>query len=384
VEREKTSVLLVSTILNTGGAERFVSTLLEHLDRSRLEPSLCLLRDNVGYPIPKDVEVRSLGFQHSRQFPAVVRRLRQVVEDERPDVVLSSINATGIAVGLALRSSSYKALWIARIGNNPTLADRGLRRLLARQVLPLADHFVVNANGLLGELETCYPFTKGSISVLGNPTDFARLDELAAADPGLRNSSEEPLLIAVGRLFRQKRYDVMLKALALVRKEMPVRLWVCGEGAERRALTRKIRRLGLSNAVQMLGFCDNPFTLMKQADLFVMSSEFEGLPNALIEAQGLGLAAVSTRCPHGPAEIIDDEETGLLVPVNDVRALAAAILRLLRDQQTVEKMGQAARQRIRVKYGVTPLIRAWEKLILDTSERHRAGHPAGFHEEGTS
>jgi glycosyltransferase involved in cell wall biosynthesis len=373
LEREKTSVLLVSTILNTGGAERFVSTLLEHLDRSRLEPSLCLLRDNVGYPIPKDVEVRSLGFKSSRQFPAVVRRLRQVLEDERPDVVLSSINATGIAVGLALRSSSYKPVWIARIGNNPTLADRGLRRFLARQVLPLADHFVVNAHGLLKELETCYPFTKGRISVLGNPTDFARLDELAAADPGIRNSSGEPLLIAVGRLFRQKRYDIMLRALAQVRKEMSVRLWVCGEGSERGSLTRKVRRLGLSDSVQMLGFCENPFALMSRADLFVMSSEFEGLPNALIEAQGLGLAAVSTSCPHGPEEIIDDGETGLLVPVNDVHALATAILGLLRQREKTKRMGTAARQRIRVKYGVAPLIQDWEQLILSTSRGHHPG-----------
>ena len=235
MEREKTSVLLVSTILNTGGAERFISTLLEHLDRSRLEPTLCLLRDNVGYPIPKDVEVRSLGFQHSRQFPAVIRRLRQVIEDERPDVVLSSINATGIAVGLALRTSSYRPNWIARIGNNPTLADRGLRRLLAHWALPLADHFVVNAEGLSDELEKCYPFTKGRISVVGNPTDFERLDALASAPPGLRNPRGETLLIAVGRLFEQKRYDVMLQALAKVRKKHAVRpldLWRGGRSPD--------------------------------------------------------------------------------------------------------------------------------------------------------
>ena len=164
----------------------------------------------------------------------------------------------------------------------------------------------------------------------------------------------------------------MLEAFALVRKRISCMLWICGEGPLRASLETRICRLGLADSVKLLGFCANPFPLIRQANVFVMSSDHEGLPNSLIEAQGLGVPAVSTRCPHGPEEIIEDHETGLLVPQGGVQPLADAILRLLLDHDLALRMGAQARLLARQRFSARPLTLRWQEFLtgavdVDTS-----------------
>ena len=123
--------------------------------------------------------------------------------------------------------------------------------------------------------------------------------------------------------------------------------------------------LVLAGAVALLGFRDNPFALMRQADAFVLSSRYEGSPNSLIEAQGLGLPAVATDCPHGPREIVAHGGTGFLVPTDDAPAMAQAILQLLADRQTLARMGAEAKRLARHKFAALPLVRRWEAAMLD-------------------
>jgi len=363
------SLLVVSTILARGGAERFVATLLRHLDRERVRPELCLLREEVGYPLPEDVEVTRLGYRSALDLPRTIRRLRRLIEAREPAVVLGNITATNLACGMALAGIGHAPRWIARIGSSPRHLDGPVRAFLARRVLPAADLFVVNSSGLVAGLEAFYPFTAGRIRVLANPTDFERIDRLALEPPVRERTGGGPVVLAVGRLFPEKRHDLMLEAVARVRRELPLELWICGEGPGRRGLEREIIRRGLSGVVHLLGFCENPFALMRQADVFLMSSDHEGLPNALIEAQGLGLPAVSTRCPYGPQDIVEHERTGLLVPVGDVEALAAALLELLRDAGRRGELARAARVSIRARFSAPELARAWQQLILEVGVR---------------
>jgi glycosyltransferase involved in cell wall biosynthesis len=363
-EHRPVSVLFVSTTLDTGGAQRFTSTLLGHLDRQRFRPALCLLRREIGYPLPEDVGLHCFGYHRPWHIPSTVRRLRRLIEASRPDLVLSNIAATNLVTGMALRRCAHQPAWIARIGNDPSRHDRPIRSSLARRLYPRVDRFVVSSAGLRQGVVDFYPFTSERIAVLPTPTDFEAMDRQADEEPEYRHSGDGPLLIAVGRLFRQKRYDVMLEAISLVRRDHPVTLWICGDGPLGGALMAQIRRLEIADSVRRLGFCRNPFALMRQADLFVMSSDHEGLPNALIEAQGLGLPAVSTRCPYGPSEIVGDGETGLLVPVNDPPALGDALQELLADPARCRQMGAAARARVRSTFDAASIIPAWEELLL--------------------
>ncbi|MEX2288080.1 MAG: glycosyltransferase, partial [Planctomycetaceae bacterium] len=367
------SVLIVSTTLNTGGAQRFVSTLLAHLDRSAVRPSLCLLRRDVGFPLADDVPLHVLDWQSPWGFPRMVRKLSRLIDEVKPDVLLSNITAANLVCGLALDRCSYQPRWIARIGNSPLRYGNPLRRLIAKRTYGRVAQFVVNSAGLTEDVVRLFPPSRGRIRVIANPTDFQAIDALADQPAEYQHSGNVPLLVAVGRLFEQKRYDVMLNAFAVARRNRPADLWICGEGPRRRSLERQIRRLGLGDSVRLLGYCSNPFALLRQATLFVMSSDFEGLPNSLIEAQGLGLPAVSTRCPWGPDEIIVDGVTGRLTNVDNAQALASAISELLDDPPRRQEMSLAAKQRARSLYDVARLTRTWEELITDVPGRERGG-----------
>ena len=368
----RVELLMLSITLNTGGAERFASTLLVHLDRARFKPSLCLLRKDVGYPLPDDVPYGVLEYHRPIHFFRAVRGLRGLIEQEQPDIVLSNGAATGMVTGMALRRCRAKPGWIARIDNNPRYHDTGLRKFVLKRVYRRASCLVVNSRGVLGDLAACYPFAKKRARVMMNPTDFTRIDALAEQPPAQQADPDVPVVIAVGRLFLQKRFDLLIDAFARVLRGLRAELWICGDGPERHRIERKVAHLTLGPNVRILGHCLNPFALMRQAAVFVLSSDYEGLPNALIEAQGLGLPAVATRCPHGPEEIIDDGKTGLLTPAGNARELAEAMVKLLSNEPRRRQMGQAAKLHARRLFDASHLARGWEQLILQVAQREQS------------
>jgi glycosyltransferase involved in cell wall biosynthesis len=183
------------------------------------------------------------------------------------------------------------------------------------------------------------------------------------------------VIISVGRLFRQKRFDLLLEAFALLTPSYEVELWICGEGPERKSLERLIRRSNLESSAHLLGFCPNPYALMRQASVFALSSDYEGLPNALIEAQGLGLPAVSTDCPFGPDEIIEHGVTGFLTEPGDHQALADALARVLNDEHACKTMARQARDRTRSRFGLPLLTGEWTAHIESACRNHAGARP---------
>jgi glycosyltransferase involved in cell wall biosynthesis len=372
-DRERTrrpDVLLLSTRLSDGGAERVTSTLLRGFDRSVVAPSLCLLRDDVSYPLPDDVTVHHVGYAGLPTLWRTARRLRRVVEETRPDVLLSNANATNFLAGLALRSSRHRPAWVARISGAPEQQDIGLRSLAGRWVYPRVDRFVVNSEGVRAAMQRKYPFSSDRIERIVNPLNAAEVESKSLDEAGLPSRPQEPLLVAAGRLSREKRYDLMLDAVARVRRSHPVTLWICGDGPERQRLAARTAELGLDPHVQFLGFVANPYPAMRQADIFVMTSDHEGLPNALIEAQSLGVPVVSTRCPHGPDEIVEHEVGGLLVPVGDAAAMAEAITQLVERPERRAAMGRAGALAVRQKFDADEVTRRWEALLVDLTRGH--------------
>jgi glycosyltransferase involved in cell wall biosynthesis len=225
-------------------------------------------------------------------------------------------------------------------------------------------------------VERRYPGTAGRIVSIPNPTDFNALERLSQGEvpSGARRKDGEKVLLVVGRLSDQKRVDVALRVLAQLGRRQPVRLWVLGRGPLESELRRLATELGVSEVVDWLGFCDNPFPLMRHADLFLSTSDFEGLPNALIEAQGLGLPAVATRCPYGPSEIVDEGVTGSLVAPGDIEGLVAAAEDWLTSSERRATASSAAAERARATFDLAVVMPQWEKLLLEsTSTSERAG-----------
>jgi glycosyltransferase involved in cell wall biosynthesis len=361
-------VLVVSTSLSEGGSERFASWLITHLDRSGFEPHLCLMRDRITYNLPDDVPLEVLHRERLWHHGRAVWRLRGLLERIRPQAVVGTLAFCGRLIGAASRLSRFKPPWVVRFAADPRPDDGPLVRMLTRLTCASAARFVGNSRGLVAGLERFYPFVAGRITSIHNPTDFEAIDRLAGEEADRQPDSGVPVVISVGRLNRQKRLDILVDAFDHVRRRMPAELWIAGEGPQRKSLESRIDKRGLAGCVRLLGFRDNPYALMRRADLFVLSSDYEGLPNALIEAQGLGLPAVSTRCPYGPDEIIEDGRTGALVPVGDEGALAEEILRLLFDADKRAEMGKGARERARRLFGAKKLIGQWEDLLRSVAE----------------
>jgi len=378
-------VLFVSGTLSGGGAERVTSTLLTQFDRARFSVSLCLLRGRLGYPLPSDVPCTILGHAEGRKSrPDVplakvartrpwivwqtIRRLRRHIERIRPHAVVSNINHVNCVTASALRGVAYRPRWLARIGNNPAREDRWTN-LWARWSYARADRIVANSCRLADAVADRYARGSQQVCTIGNPTDF-RLIERLAARPGSRPAVDGyPVVVSVGRLSKQKRPDILLDAFTRVRRNTPAHLWVCGDGPLREAFCKEVAFRGLEPSVRVLGFSQNPYSVMRQAAVFVLTSDYEGLPNALIEGQGLGVPAVATRCDYGPDEIVQDGHTGYLAPPGDAGAVAGAITRLLQDPAQRAVMGNAAAARARKLYNAPALVRQWEDLVLHCCPR---------------
>jgi glycosyltransferase involved in cell wall biosynthesis len=294
--------------------------------------------------------------------------LRAQLEEHRPEVVLTIFDLPTLFTGMAVGGRKKDYRWIARLALAVDRPSFSLLDSLSRPLLHRAyrrvDHFVANSQGLAGEFAKKHRFAAGRISAIHNPVDIARLESLAAESPAIRRDEHRPLLVWVGRLHRQKRPDVLLDAYVQLRNELQPQLWILGEGPLRPALERRIAAEGWQDDVRLMGFQANPFPFVRQADLFLLTSDFEGLPNALLEAQALGIPAVATRARFGPEEIIQDNITGRLVPCGDAKAMAAACGVLLTNAAHLQACGQAARQRIAESFAAGELIRKWEAVPL--------------------
>jgi glycosyltransferase involved in cell wall biosynthesis len=363
----KLKVLFVCSSLSGGGAERFVSTVLGFLDRSRFAPALCLLRREIDYALPDDVPLEVLGKRRPWQIGSAIVRLARLLERAPPEVVVSAFSHPSFVTGNALALCRSRPRWIARVSSDPDLTERGPLRSWMRRLYRRADRVLANSKALCERFDAVHPTTDGA-RYLPNASDFEALDALAR-EPVPEPPAGRRRLVTAGRLEAVKRFDVLIEALARLRERFDLELVICGDGAEHARLERQAQRLGLSDRVRFAGFVANPFAWFAASDCFVLSSDSEGLPNALVEAQGLGLAAVATDCPSGPREIIDDGETGRLVPTGDPEALAGALAELLADEDARRAMGAAARERSRARYSAPTVTRALEEILLGVSAR---------------
>ena len=172
------------------------------------------------------------------------------------------------------------------------------------------------------------------VEVIPNPVLTERLLEQAREPVELKwfNGDTRPVLITVGRLTAAKNYPLLIRAFSRLRESREANLVILGDGEERDRLESLVRELGLSDHVVMPGYVENPWAYMSKADVFVLSSKWEGLPTVLIEALALGIRVVSTDCEHGPRELLQDGRFGVLVPGEDVDALSEGIIKALESE----------------------------------------------------
>jgi len=213
-------------------------------------------------------------------------------------------------------------------------------RLLGR-IYRLADQVLAVSRDLAEDISSILGFNKDAIGVLPNGLDLEAIESLAdeLAAFSVQKAASRPVLVAIGRLVPQKGFAVLLDAMAKVIRRREAQLVVLGEGVLRKSLEKKAQELGISEYVLFPGFISNPYPVLKHADIFVLSSFYEGFGIVLLEAMACGTPVIATNCHWGPAELLKDGEAGMLVPPGDPELLADAVLKMLEDP---EKAGEYA------------------------------------------
>lgn len=273
---------------------------------------------------------------------ATVFALARYLRSEQPRVVIS-----------AMHYANEIALWakcIARVStriivtehntlsqslSQTTKMRKHLIPLFIKYFYPQADGIVTVSQKAAEDLAQFTGLSSERIRSIYNPVVNSELLEKARAPLEHRwfLPHEPPVILGVGKLEAQKDFTTLIRAFAWVRKVRSARLAILGWGPDRPKLQALIQELGLEEDAALLGYVDNPYPYMARAAVFVLSSAWEGLPTVLIEAMAVGTPVVSTNCPSGPAEILDNGKYGWLTPVGDSTALAKAILTAIDNQQ---------------------------------------------------
>ena len=323
--------------LRGGGAERMMLRIAKGMgDRGRnVDLVLVKAQGEFLQDIPDSVRVVDLDSPSvASAIPLMVRYLRK----EAPVAILTALTHMNVAVAAARWLARSKARLVLSERNQISLKAADVRAWRQRLVYagvrfayPLADAVTAVSKGVANDVLQFARVKPQNVQVIYNPAfgDDLLVRSQEPLDHPWFADGQPPVVLAVGRLHHQKGFDILLDAFSAVLAERPCRLIVLGEGEQRETLERQARQLGITAYVQFPGFVKNPYAYMSRAALFVLSSRWEGLPGALIEAMACGCAVVATDCPSGPAEIIENGTQGAIVPVEDSDALAAAMLEAL-------------------------------------------------------
>ncbi len=333
-----------------GGVERMVLNLVEAFARQGVRVHLLALKADSDHlrTLPENVHLIRLKARHSS---TVVGELADYLRRHRPASMLVAKDRPGRAALKARRRAGVDTRIVIRLGTNLSAAmahkarwRRWLRQWPLKRAYRDVDAVVAVSRGVAEDTRRVTGLPPDRITVIRNPVVTPGMLEAARQQPAhpWLQQHERPVILGAGRLTLQKDFTTLIRAFAQVHEKYPSRLIILGEGGERQQLLTLIEALGLQDVVDLPGFQQNPHAWMRAADLFVLSSRWEGSPNVLTEAIALGTPVVSTNCPSGPVELLQAGKFGPLVEVGDVDGLAEAMLLVLRHPLDGETLRAAA------------------------------------------
>ncbi len=364
-------ILLVIPTLSAGGAERVMATLANHWVAAGYTIGIATFESpsaNPYYALDERVRLQPLDLPPLsrplwRGITQTFRRiaaLRRTIKLFEPDIVISFLTKTNVMAVAAARGLGVPVIISER--NNPRLQNFGLFWNVARALtFPYAFSMVAMTQGALD----FYPERERSRArIIPNPVSLP-------ANLSFQRTGRT--LTAVGRLNRQKRFDRLIDAFSMIAGDFPDwKLVIWGEGGERPALEGQIERLGLNEQVALPGLTTAPGRWVETADLFVLTSEYEGWANVIVEAMAAGLAVVSVDCEYGPKELLLSDNSGMcrgvVVPKDNLKALAEALAGLMRDPDARELLGRHAAEYAR-RFTPEAVAAQWDALIAEAVDQ---------------
>ncbi len=373
-------MVLTHDLEGGGGAERVLSNITLSLDGDfdflLVAPNMNKIGNHI-FPHGGRLRHVELGWNETAGNPFFklknvflkVNTLRKIILEEKPDVVLSHYSLTWHKPLILLKSLGLiKQKTVLRFGNPLSLLlpekKRLVRRLFSSRLKHM-DCLVVNSRGLREDLVKNFAVTEEKIKVIPNGLDLDKVSALAGEEVKEEPFSREgAVAVSVGRLSIQKNHALLIRAFKKAIDEVDTKLAIVGVGDLEPDLRRLVRDLRLEGHVYFLGWQDNPFKFMRRASFFVLSSEYEGFPNALVEAMAVGCPVISTDCLCGPGEILDGGRYGVLLPTEDEDTMAQAIIKLTKHESLRKELSDLGRKRA-MDFDITAMAGEYRKLLLE-------------------
>lgn len=293
-----------------------------------------------------------------------VRRLREIITESQPDVVISLTDRMNVLTLLAAR----KANWPVLISERSDPRHHPIGRLwsfLRKRTYPRAAALVVQTHGVSEFFRSW--MGSSQIKVIPNAVPIPRSSQVPVVTGQTLNSrSPSNVIFGMGRLSSEKGFDFLIDAFASLAGEFPDwKLSILGEGPLRAALQSSIDERGLQKQIELMGWVADPELILDQGELFVLPSRYEGFPNALLQAMSRGLTCISFDCDSGPAEIIRVGTDGLLIPAENVPEMANTLKHLMSDKTLRKKFAVNALE-VTQRFSVTQYFHHWDQLINQT------------------
>ena len=361
----KNLFFIIPTIRQGGGAARVILNLINHLDRNKYKITLVvntLEKENMPL-LPQDVDIIELGIKKSRY---AIFSFCRVIHREKPDIVLSTMGHLNILIGMFRCVLPAKIKFIARETNTVSIKNKyqpfpRLFDCMYRLFYNNFDKIIAQSYFMKKDLVDNFGIHGNKIFVINNPIDTKMIDKSIEKQTRKKNDYQHCIkkmkFIAVGRLSHQKGYDLLLQALAFL--DMNFHLEVYGTGPELKKLSVIVEDTRLSSNVSFMGYTDNPYAKIAKSDLLLISSRYEGFPNAVLEANYCGVPVVGFDSPGGVAEIIRNGFNGFLVANGDPFAFAAAIKVATEVNFDSIEIQKYTKQ----KYGLDVILKEYEILF---------------------
>jgi len=349
-------VFLISSMKN-GGAERVMSILANYFINYE-EVTLCTMsNEDFFYTLDKRIKIKKLNlikdsvglYSQIKNNFFRIKTFYQVFQEEEPDIIISFMTQINILSIIAAKLLKKKIIISER--TNYDYSHSFLWKFLRRIVYPLSDTLVVVSKY---DYQKYYFIPENRKVIIYNPITIIKDDD------EVNFGKKEKIILAVGRLIKAKGFDLLIKAYFLSGVNWP--LYIIGEGQERENLEKLICEYGLENRVFLEGQKKNVKQYYDKASIFILSSRREGFPNVLIEAMSLGCASIAFNCRSGPNEIISNGENGLLIPSENIKKLAKALKKLIKDDELRMQLAQNA-IKVREEFSLKSTMNQWKVLI---------------------
>ena len=380
--------------MHGGGSERQLVLALRHLDREKFEPFLYLVYRSGPLLdlVPADVPITSFeervsssriylpGLMHSRRvkdFAAFLKEIKADVSYDRT-FLMTLISAAGAQrVGIPNVSTIVTD---PEIGFAPVAGRfQWFKRRILHRLYNNSSRVLAVSDGARESAKRFYGIRDEKIQTQRNGVDVELILEQSAMPihnewwtrPAQQGSSRLVRIVSAGRLNHEKGFHLLISAVDEIRRRCPdleLRVALLGEGPHREKLEQQVRDLKLSDIVQLPGFRENAAAWYRSADLFVLPSLMEGMPNVLLEAMACGTPVISSNCHSGPAEILDNGRLGELVPVNDADSLLNGLLKCLQHPNDIRARASAARQSVDAEWSIQAATRRLEGILQQAAQ----------------